>query len=142
MPQQERTKKSSRQNNGIENDNESIESTLQFDVPKCSCGASRQFECQLLPNLLGVLDVDTHARAKQNKSSSHLTIGELMSRECGGMNWGALAVYSCKDNCDSCREDFCIVQDSVDGNPEKRSGPTDDVVIDNNKEDENDVESI
>lgn len=82
-----------------------------------------------MPNLLGVLDVDKHARAKEHKPMSNLNINELMGREFGGMNWGALAIYTCKDDCDSSREDYVVVQDSIDGTPEKRSGATDDAMV-------------
>lgn len=82
-----------------------------------------------MPNLLGVLDVDKHARKRDRKSTSNLTIDELMSREYGGMNWGALAVYTCIANCVEGREDYVIVQDSIDGTPEKRVGATDDAMV-------------
>jgi len=129
-------KQSGRTNHGSTSTAEENGTSETFHVPNCPCGAQRQFECQLMPNLLGVLDVDKHARSKDNKSSFHLKIDELMSRECGGMNWGALAIYTCKNNCDENRDNFVIVQDSVDGNPEKRAGVRDDGVEDVGKQEE------
>lgn len=38
----------------------------------------------------------------------------------GGMDWGALAIYSCPASCDMSREEYVVVQKSVDGSPEKR----------------------
>ena len=108
---------------------DTVQTRMTYEVPYCTCGAPRQFECQLMPNLLGVLDVDKHARSNNKKSTSHLSIDELMSREHGGMNWGALAIYTCKQNCDDSREDYVIVQDSVDGNPEKIAGITEDSMV-------------
>lgn len=144
LPQERTTNNGKQSGRKAEKDDDSnTEIHSQFDVPNCPCGAPRQFQCQLVPNLLGVLDVDKHARSKQNQSSSSqlLSIEKLMSREHGGMNWGALAVYTCKDNCKDCREDFCIVQDSVDGNPEKKTGPTDDAMVaDDDQEKDNDVD--
>ena len=83
-----------------------------------------------MPSLLHVLDVDKHARSKQSEPSTDASIDELMRREYenGGMNWGTIVLYTCKDCCKS-REDFLVVQDSVDGQPEKRAGPTADAMV-------------
>ena len=35
----------------------------------------------------------------------------------GGMNWGNIAIYSCEVSCDEYREEFVVLQDSVDGMP-------------------------
>lgn len=48
------------------------------DIPKCSCAAPRQFEFQVMPQLLSHLDVD---------------------RLDDSLDWGTLCVYTCSKNC-------------------------------------------
>ncbi|XP_037076921.1 programmed cell death protein 2-like [Pollicipes pollicipes] len=48
------------------------------DVPACRCGAARQFEFQVLPQLLNHLDLDETGDS---------------------VDWGTLAVYTCSDSC-------------------------------------------
>lgn len=48
------------------------------DVPPCSCGSPRQFEFQILPQLL-----------------NHLSLDELSN----SLDWGTLAVYTCSKDC-------------------------------------------
>jgi hypothetical protein len=97
-------------------------------IPNCSCGSPREFECQLMPSILHILNVD-----KRSKDNAVGKIDELMTS--GGMNWGAIAIYTCNANCDN-GEDFLIVQDSVDGSPEKRTGDTEDCMVTNDDDDE------
>jgi hypothetical protein len=73
-----------------------------------------------MPSLLHVLDVDKCFK------NSDAGIDELMRS--GGMNWGVIAIYTCKASCSN-RDDFVIVQDSVDGSPERRKGATDDSMV-------------
>ncbi|XP_030628367.1 programmed cell death protein 2 [Chanos chanos] len=49
------------------------------EIPKCSCGAKRIFECQIMPQLLNHLKVDTLDAS---------------------IDWGTLAIYTCADSCD------------------------------------------
>jgi len=50
------------------------------DVPVCSaCGSAREFEFQVLPQLLYFLKVDSKAK--------------------DALDWGTLVVYTCKDSC-------------------------------------------
>ncbi|KAL6487037.1 hypothetical protein MHYP_G00036630 [Metynnis hypsauchen] len=49
------------------------------DVPKCPCGANRNFEFQIMPQLLNYLKVD---------------------RPDASIDWGMLAIYTCTDSCD------------------------------------------
>ena len=49
------------------------------NIPDCECGAKRQFEFQILPQLLNYLDVTT-----------------VESK----LDWGTLAVYTCVNSCD------------------------------------------
>ncbi|KAL7552726.1 hypothetical protein ACHAWF_015962 [Thalassiosira exigua] len=94
-------------------------------IPTCSCGADRMFEFQVLPSLLHVLDVDVHASGGKNDDVMNLISS-------GGMNWGALAVYSCSESCDKSREEFIIVQDAVCDAPiEKKAKKNDDSDDDN-----------
>mmetsp|Transcript_12971 Transcript_12971/g.26653 ORF Transcript_12971/g.26653 Transcript_12971/m.26653 type:complete len:91 (+) Transcript_12971:261-533(+) len=61
--------------------------------------------------MLHVLDVDSNA----NLNDKNLDVMDLVSR--GGMNWGAVAVYSCPESCDLSREEFVVVQASLDDDP-------------------------
>jgi len=88
-------------------------------IPTCTCGAQRKFECQLMPSLLNVLDVDKYSYIDTHNNSSKLTIEQVLSKNEGGMNWGVLAVYSCSDSCNQSIEEFVIIQDSVDVIPKK-----------------------
>ncbi|KAK3090406.1 hypothetical protein FSP39_011610 [Pinctada imbricata] len=50
------------------------------DIPKCEeCGSDRQFEFQVMPQLLNFLKVDSLEKS---------------------IDWGTLCVYTCKDSCD------------------------------------------
>ncbi|XP_072534313.1 programmed cell death protein 2 isoform X2 [Salminus brasiliensis] len=49
------------------------------EVPKCLCGANRNFEFQIMPQLLNHLKVD---------------------RPDASIDWGILAIYTCADSCD------------------------------------------
>jgi len=62
-------------------------------IPCCSCGAKRQFEFQVLPQMINYLGVET-------------TIDSI--------DWGTLCVYTCADNCingNSYKEEFIWKQD-------------------------------
>ena len=88
----------------------------QWKVPACQCGAHRSFECQLLPSLLHVLEVDKYAEDTQNASAG---IGYLLSN---GMNWGSVAVYTCANSCSASSEELLVVQESVDGQAQSPRG--------------------
>ncbi|GLD97470.1 hypothetical protein PINS_up006154 [Pythium insidiosum] len=61
--------------------------TLECPIPACTrCGGERQFEFQVLPQLLFYLRVD--------KKSSLQQINEM--QDC---DWGTLAVYTCTQSC-------------------------------------------
>ncbi|XP_066535695.1 programmed cell death protein 2 [Hoplias malabaricus] len=49
------------------------------DIPKCPCGANRNFEFQIMPQLLNHLKVDSLEES---------------------IDWGTLAIYTCADSCD------------------------------------------
>ncbi|KAI8486830.1 Programmed cell death protein 2 [Branchiostoma belcheri] len=49
------------------------------DIPDCTCGAPRQFEFQVMPQLLNYLQVDSLKES---------------------IDWGTLAVYTCVNSCD------------------------------------------
>ena len=98
-------------------------------VEPCSCGRERIFEFEVLPSVLFALIVDIHAKTYPQSSlqgTSDSTAetsadgGMEQKMNGGGMDWGALAVYSCPDSCDSSREEFVVAQSSVDGTPTRR----------------------
>jgi hypothetical protein len=91
-------------------------------VPNCACGAERVFEFQILPSVLHVLDVDSHATGGRNEKSNDLL--DLISA--GGMNWGVIAIYSCPESCDDSREEFVIVQEAVSDVPIRKHEEIDD----------------
>lgn len=89
--------------------------------PTCgSCGTRCNFEMQLLPALLHVLQVDHFASAdKQSDDEGAAGIDTWLSK---GMNWGSVAVFTCSNqSCDS-TSGALVIQASVDGNPEVASG--------------------
>lgn len=49
------------------------------DIPACACGAPREFEFQIMPQLLFFLKVDSKAK--------------------DALDWGTLVVYTCKESC-------------------------------------------
>ncbi|XP_071512108.1 programmed cell death protein 2-like [Diadema antillarum] len=55
-----------------------LQQAAEEDIPPCQCGARRQFEFQVLPQLLRHLDVDS--------------LGD-------SIDWGTLLVYTCTKNC-------------------------------------------
>ena len=106
-----------------------VESPPFPHVNPCSCGRDRIFEFEVLPSILFALNVDIHAKtypqsSSQGNSNSTAESSEDSDMEQkmngGGMDWGALAVYSCPDSCESSREEFVVAQSSVDGTPTRR----------------------
>ena len=93
-------------------------------VQPCTCGRERIFELEVLPSVLFALNVDIHAQTHPQPTSSGSKTAEEDGMEQkmnnGGMDWGALAVYSCPDSCDMSREEFVVAQSSVDGTPARR----------------------
>ncbi|CAD5122451.1 unnamed protein product [Dimorphilus gyrociliatus] len=51
------------------------------DISPCKCGTRRQFEFQIMPQLINYLEIDE----KDDK----------------GLDWGILAIYTCSKNCNS-----------------------------------------
>nr|KAG5709794.1 hypothetical protein BaRGS_032618 [Batillaria attramentaria] len=49
------------------------------DIPNCTCGAPREFEFQVMPQLLNHLQVDSTTEAS--------------------LDWGTVCVYTCRDSC-------------------------------------------
>lgn len=95
------------------------------NVPKCKCGSIRTFEFQLMPSILHLLEVDLYYQKKNlnlndniKDNNKDLLEYELDKNE-GGMNWGVIAIYSCPNSCDESCEEFVVVQESVDSNPQK-----------------------
>ena len=108
----------------------------KFKVPRCSCGAKREFEMQVLPSALLQLDVDEVA-ARDTSGGARPAVddaavgagagsgagaGTDASRPpsdlvallgSGGMDWGSIMVFSCEDSCDGSQEEFCVVVDPL-----------------------------
>ncbi|TKR78092.1 hypothetical protein L596_018954 [Steinernema carpocapsae] len=72
------------------------------DIPKCeNCGANRQFELQLTPHLLSMIDVDTLGQS---------------------IDWGTVLIYTCSKSCDikyfgytkevAFKQDFDLITDA------------------------------
>jgi hypothetical protein len=103
----------------------------EVPVPDCPCGSKRIFECQLMPSILHVLEVDKYV-AKDSLSSGSENQDKTfdLNEEFigGGQNWGALAVYTCSASCESNQEEYVVLQDSVDEMPGPRGGDVDMVV--------------
>jgi len=62
------------------------------NIPECTCGCKRQYEFQILPQMLNYLGIET-------------TVDSV--------DWGTLCVYTCKSNCnrESYQEEFVWKQD-------------------------------
>lgn len=87
-----------------------------WQAPICKCGKACTFEMQLLPSLLHVLEVDKFAGNKAGKKdNSAVGFSEMLST---GMNWGSLAVFTCREEGCSNTEGGLVVQESVDENPQ------------------------
>jgi len=99
------------------------------DIPNCSCGAKRLFEFQILPSLLHVLNVDSHAI---HGSKDSMDVDDLLSK--GGMDWGCIAVYSCSESCEQSREEFIIVQKAIGDEPVKKAKLPTTAIVDNDKD--------
>lgn len=88
---------------------------VEQPVPPCTaCGSPREFEFQLVPPLLHVLQVDKYASGGGSPNSASSGIACYQQ---GGMDWGNIAVYACS-NPACCGggpiNEFCVVQDSLD----------------------------
>ncbi len=124
-----------------------IKASTDFSIPKCSCGAERIFECQLLPSLLHVLEVDKYVRSnfdaatssdKKDDDMTALDVKDAFER--GGMNWGSIAIYTCSQDCETSQEEYVIVQDSLDGKPQKMNLASDQMAVLVQDQKENDDE--
>lgn len=67
-----------------------------------------------MPSMLHLLDVDSYTT-----NGKGTDIQQFMHKDSGGMNWGAIAVYSCPESCLFSAEEFVVIQESVDANPQK-----------------------
>lgn len=101
------------------------------EIPPCGCGAPRRFECQVLPSVLHVLNVDKYANKTKTDAAQ---LNEWYST--GGMDFGSIAVYTCS-NPETCTlsEEFVVVQDTAEEQPTMPAGglrDAGDVVVDEN----------
>ena len=86
------------------------------DIPRCEyCGGERQFEFQILPQLLHYLKLD--GKASECNSDADPSASRTSSEEAAGhLDWGTVAVYSCGNSCsppDSVRERTSYVKEFV-----------------------------
>jgi len=92
-------------------------------VPPCPCGSKREFEFQLMPSTLHILDVDNHCSIQTPKNNHTIPDNQfelMMNRNQGGMNWGCIAAYSCAASCDEYRDEFLVIQNSLDEAPQRK----------------------
>mmetsp|Transcript_22788 Transcript_22788/g.47466 ORF Transcript_22788/g.47466 Transcript_22788/m.47466 type:complete len:399 (-) Transcript_22788:21-1217(-) len=62
------------------------------DIPACGhCGGERQFEFQVMPQLLHLLNVDDDEAGVDAKD---------VVRSAGRFSWGTIAVYTCSNSCE------------------------------------------
>lgn len=92
-------------------------------LPPCPvCKSRRIFECQLMPNLINVLQVpEAGSRAKKKPSDEERRkeVEQILKESSGGMEWGTSMIFSCEKDCcvsdgesvQSCwREEVVLVQ--------------------------------
>ncbi|KAJ1981991.1 hypothetical protein H4R35_000488 [Dimargaris xerosporica] len=80
-------------------------------IPKCQyCGEPRIFECQLMPNLLLLLQTERHAAIALQSFVTITTMSNSKSRQVRakglpsalatkGMEWGTVLIFSCRADC-------------------------------------------
>ncbi|KAJ8330179.1 hypothetical protein O5D80_001749 [Batrachochytrium dendrobatidis] len=70
-------------------------------IPLCEkCGGNRVFECQLMPNILSILSVDTHQSVVNTTHGSNETSKELYAKLGMGMDYGSVYIFVCENDCD------------------------------------------
>ena len=72
-----------------------------------------------MPSALHTLDVDRSKLSSDSCKKRNIEVA--MGKDEGGMNWGAIAVYSCAMSCDLSRTEFVVVQESGDGVPKRKA---------------------
>jgi hypothetical protein len=75
-------------------------SAYNQQIPKCKCGAERQFVFQLMPNIINILTQDEEIK----------DIKAYLSRKT--LDFITVLIFACQDNCssDSPNNEYCIVQ--------------------------------
>ena len=73
-----------------------------------------------MPSILHVLGVDKFIDDSEKESKHAKELDHILSKNSGGMNWGTIAVYSCSLSCELSDEEYVVVQESADGDPQKR----------------------
>jgi len=86
-----------------------------------TCGGPRVFECQLMPNLINLLQRPPAASAKkQSVQERQKELDALLKGGADGMEWGTVLVFSCLGDCctddagapaeEAWREEIVVVQ--------------------------------
>ncbi|TFK51694.1 hypothetical protein OE88DRAFT_1698786 [Heliocybe sulcata] len=73
-------------------------------LQKCpSCGGERTFECQLMPNLINILNTGEEGapKGKLSEEERKKEVEKALKNAVGrrGMEWGTVMVFSCKNDC-------------------------------------------
>ena len=111
-------------------DEDDLDLTTYYDpspIPRCSCGAKRVFELQLVPSLISILSPDslssTGERSKRGSKSkqteeqrkkelARLAAGEAGQKdgEASEMEWGSVLVFGCEADCEGWKEEWVGVE--------------------------------
>ena len=70
-----------------------------------------------MPSLLHLLDVDKYY--KETNKNNKVELEHILNKNEGGMNWGVIAIYSCSNSCNQSMEEYVVLQESIDSNPQK-----------------------
>jgi pre-rRNA-processing protein TSR4 len=88
-------------------------------IPACPvCKSRRVFECQLMPNLINVLRMETdgdHLQKLSDDERRKMIERELKSKSSEGLEWGTCMVFSCEKDCggeggDMWQEEHVLIQ--------------------------------
>jgi Programmed cell death protein 2, C-terminal putative domain len=90
---------------------------IDYPIPCCEkCGTQRIFEFQILSSILHVLHVDDSINNQVVDTTNHKNdVSSSVYYQQGGMDWGNIAIYTCPKGCMQSVEEFCIIQNTVDG---------------------------
>ena len=111
-------------------DEDDLDLTTYYDpspIPRCSCGAKRVFELQLVPSLISILSLDSlsstgerskgGSKSKQTEEQRKKELARLAAGEAGQkdgeaseMEWGSVLVFGCEADCEGWKEEWVGVE--------------------------------